>query len=212
MLLITLLVSAPFASAKYVDSGSAVFSTVLDSALYTGTSPITVTGNDISYNFVWPEASVLNATTTGVLQPVADTGVGGYPFSAAYGSTCTTTVTYRGPLVAPKLTGETYDGLPVYIRRFKGTITAQANAYCTFLLLDEVQVGLRMHILDTGGWFALNTSAETKMTLGNNNSYTYSGCSLGTSGLSFASYVGIYNRVNFLYDVWIKYALISGAP
>ena len=49
--LLALVLAIP-ASAKYVGEGSAVFSTLLDSALYTGTSPVTVTGTAIGLNTV----------------------------------------------------------------------------------------------------------------------------------------------------------------
>ena len=47
--LLTLVLAIP-ASAKYFELGDAVFSTELDSALYTGTAPITVTGTAIGVN------------------------------------------------------------------------------------------------------------------------------------------------------------------
>ena len=59
--LLALVLAIP-ASAKYFDSGSAVFSTELDSAVYTGTSPITVTGTAIGLD------------NTALFKPVTSTG------------------------------------------------------------------------------------------------------------------------------------------
>ena len=49
--LLALVLAIP-ASAKYMGQGDAVFSTALDSALYTGTSPVTVTGTAIGLDTV----------------------------------------------------------------------------------------------------------------------------------------------------------------
>ena len=68
--LLALVLAIP-ASAKYVGEGSAVFSTQLDSAVYTGTAPITVTGTAIGLNTATSIAAA--GSTTG--RPATDTAV-----------------------------------------------------------------------------------------------------------------------------------------
>ena len=157
------------ASAKYVGEGSAVFSTALDSALYTGTSPVTVTG----------------------------TAIGLTPGMYTYPTTET-------------LTGETYDGWPVYIRRFTGTITCAANTQHEIHVATGLYTGTTVwRIVDCGGSWYYDSGASrgnTALFSCAKDGSVSSGIYIGAGGeLGFHSFSSTMARTNEPYSIWVKY-------